>query len=164
MRRKYLREVFADRVLMIKKLMPGACVAADVIVGFPGETDEDFIDTYRFIEDLDLSYLHVFTYSERIGTKAIAMTEAVDDKTRKQRSQKLHKLSEEKKTHFYASQRGLLFNVLFESDQEDGMMFGFTENYIKVTTPFNAELINRIVRVQLLDNDGKCCKVELLKD
>ena len=142
--------------------MPGACVAADVIVGFPGETDEDFIDTYRFIEDLDISYLHVFTYSERIGTKAIAITEAVDDKTRKQRSQKLHKLSEEKKTHFYASQRGLLFNVLFESDQEDGMMFGFTENYIKVTTPFNAELINRIVRVQLLDNDGKCCKVERL--
>ena len=164
MRRKYLREVFAGRVHTIKRLMPGACIAADLIVGFPGETDEDFNDSFRFIADLDISYLHVFTYSERPGTKANTMAEAVDDKTRKRRSQELHKLSEEKKTHFYASQRGLLFNVLFESDQENGMMFGFTENYIKVMTPFNAELINRIVPVRLLARDGDCCKVELLNE
>lgn len=164
MRRKYLREVFASKVYAIKKLMPGACIAADVIVGFPGETDEDFSDTYRFITDLDISYLHVFTYSERPGTSANAMADAVDNITRKQRSQELHKLSEEKKVHFYESQRGLLFNVLFESDQENGMMFGFTENYIKVTTPFNAELVNVIVHVRLLAMDGDCCKVELINN
>ena len=164
MRRKYLREVFAGRVQAIKKLMPGACIAADVIVGFPGETDEDFYDSYRFIEALDISYLHVFTYSERPGTKADAMAEAVSDKTRKRRSQDLHKLSEQKKTRFYASQEGLLFNVLFESDQADGMMFGFTENYIKVATPFDAGLINKIVPVRLLARDGECCGVELRND
>lgn len=162
MRRKYLREVFAGRVHAIKKLMPGACIAADVIVGFPGETDEDFYDSYRFIEALDISYLHVFTYSERPGTKADAMAEAVSDKARKRRSQELHKLSEQKKAHFYASQEGLLFNVLFESDQEKGMMFGFTENYIKVMTPFDAALINKIVPVRLLAREGECCRVELL--
>lgn len=161
MQRKYLREVFAGRVNTIKKLMPGACIAADVIVGFPGETDEDFSDTYRFINDLDISYLHVFTYSERPGTRANAMAEAVDNKTRKRRSRELHNLSEEKKAHFYESQKGLFFNVLFESDQEDGMMFGFTENYIKVMTPFNAELINRIITVRLLERDGDCCGVVL---
>lgn len=164
MRRKYLREVFAEKVRAIKKQMPGACIAADVIVGFPGETDEDFSESYRFIEDLDISYLHVFTYSERPGTTANAMADAVDNITRKQRSQELHKLSEEKKVHFYESQRGFIFKVLFESDQEDGMMFGFTENYIKVTTPYNTELINKIVPVRLLARDGDCCKVELMKD
>lgn len=162
MHRKYLRSVFSARVQLIKKLMPGACIAADVIVGFPGETDEDFTDSYRFIAELDISYLHVFTYSERPGTMANAMEAAVDEKTRKHRSQELHKLSTEKKMHFYESQQGLLFNVLFESDQEDGMMFGFTENYIKVTTPFNAELINRIIAVRLLERDGDCCRVELI--
>jgi threonylcarbamoyladenosine tRNA methylthiotransferase MtaB len=162
MRRKYLREVFAARIAKIKTLMPGACIAADVIVGFPGETDEDFSDSYDFIAGLDISYLHVFTYSERPGTRANTMSEAVDDKTRKRRSQQLHKLSELKKDYFYKSQQGLHFKVLFESDQENGMMFGFTENYIKVKTPFNAQLINSIIPVRVLDRDGDCCRVELL--
>jgi len=161
MRRKYLREVFASRVSIIKELMPGACIAADVIVGFPGETDDDFDDTYRFIKNLDVSYLHVFTYSERPGTKANAMAEAVNDSTRKKRSQMLHKLSEEKKNRFYRSQKGLTFNVLFESDEADGYMFGFTENYIKVMTAYNQQFINKIVPVRLLGKDGECCRVEL---
>lgn len=164
MRRKYLREVFASRVDKIKSLMPGACIAADVIVGFPGETDEDFDDTFHFIEELDISYLHVFTYSERPGTKANAFGESVNEAVRKKRSQILHKLSEEKKNHFYRSQKGLTFNVLFESDEADGYMFGFTENYIKVKTAFNAQLVNKIVLVRLLGKEGDCCRVELLNE
>ena len=162
MRRKYLRDVFASRVTAIKELMPGACIAADVIVGFPGETDEDFGDTYRFIKGLAVSYLHVFTYSERPGTKATMMGESVKDSTRKKRSQLLHALSEEKKDSFYNSQQGLCFNVLFESDEADGFMFGFTENYIKVKTPYIAELVNKIVKVRLVGRDGECCRVELM--
>jgi threonylcarbamoyladenosine tRNA methylthiotransferase MtaB len=162
MRRKYPREVFSSRVDKIKSLMPGACIAADVIVGFPGETDEDFDDTYRFIEELDISYLHVFTYSERPGTKANAFGESVNDAVRKKRSQLLHKLSEEKKNHFYLSQKGLTFNVLFESDEADGYMFGFTENYIKVMTAFNPQLVNKIIPVRLLGKEGECCRVELV--
>jgi threonylcarbamoyladenosine tRNA methylthiotransferase MtaB len=162
MRRKYLREVFAARIQTIKALMPGACIAADVIVGFPGETDEDFIDSYTFIQGLDISYLHVFTYSERPGTKAIGLTDHVNDSTRKKRSQALHKLSEEKKNHFYRNQQGLIFNVLFESDEADGYMFGFTENYIKVMTAYNSQLVNKIVPVRLLGREGECCKVEVL--
>jgi threonylcarbamoyladenosine tRNA methylthiotransferase MtaB len=164
MRRKYLRQVFAARVNSIKSLMPGACIAADVIVGFPGETDEDFDDTYNFIKNLDISYLHVFTYSERPGTKANAMAEAVNDSTRKKRSHLLHKLSEEKKNRFYRSQKGLAFNVLFESDETDGYMFGFTENYIKVMTSYNPHLVNKIVPVRLLGKEGDCCRIELVID
>jgi threonylcarbamoyladenosine tRNA methylthiotransferase MtaB len=162
MRRKYLREVFAARVNAIRLLMPGACIAADVIVGFPGETDEDFDDAYHFIEDQDISYLHVFTYSERPGTKAPDMAETVNDVTRKKRSQILHKLSEEKKTRFYQSQQGRIFNVLFESDEADGFMFGFTGNYIKVKTEYNAHLANKIVAVRLLGKEDECCLVELM--
>jgi threonylcarbamoyladenosine tRNA methylthiotransferase MtaB len=162
MRRKYLREVFASRIDKIKSLMPGACIAADVIVGFPGETDEDFDDTFEFIKSLDISYLHVFTYSERPGTKAPALGNAVNDSDRKKRSQILHKLSEEKKNRFYKGQEGLMFNVLFESDEADGYMFGFTENYIKVKTAFNPQLVNKIVPVRLLGRDGECCRVELV--
>jgi threonylcarbamoyladenosine tRNA methylthiotransferase MtaB len=164
MRRKYKREIFAARVNVIKQLMPGACIAADVIVGFPGETNEDFEDSYRFIESLDISYLHVFTYSERPGTKANSFGDVVNDPVRKKRSQALHKLSELKKNHFYASQQGLTFNVLFESDETDGYMFGFTENYIKVMTAYNPRLVNKIVPVLLLDRKGECCRVQLPKE
>lgn len=149
MKRKYLRQVFADRALKIKELMPDACIAADVIVGFPGETMEHFEDTYNFINDSDVTYLHVFTYSERPGTKSLLMEGKVDEKEKHRRSQLLHALSEKKKKEFYCNQVGKTAQVLWESDNIGGFMHGFTGNYIKVRTAFNPELINKIVKVRL---------------
>ncbi len=150
MKRKYKREVFESRVLKIKSLMPAACIAADVIVGFPGETTEDFEDTYRFINGLDITYLHVFTYSERPGTRAVDFEGHLDEKEKRRRSALLHELSESKKLAFYNSNIGKTFNVLWESDNVSGMMHGWTENYIHVRTPFNPALINKVETVRLL--------------
>ncbi len=160
MKRKYMREVFAGRVLRIKELMPDACIAADVIVGFPGETNEDFTVAYDFIKNLDVTYLHVFTYSERSGTKAIQMEGKVDEREKRRRSQLLHELSEAKKKKFYTSQVGKTEQVLWESDNIKGFMHGFTGNYVKVATPYNKELINQITTVKILSvNDDDTCTV-----
>ncbi len=156
MKRKYKREVFSQRVLEIKKHMPHACIAADVIIGFPGENEEDFQDTYSFLESLDISYLHVFTYSERPGTKAATLEGKLTNKEKRERSRKLHELSDQKKKAFYQEHIGSTRPVLFESDNSDGYMHGFTGNYLKVKTKFREEFINKIVSVQLdkLDDDG----------
>jgi len=161
MKRKYLREVFASRVNRIKELMPDACIAADVIVGFPGETAEDFNDTYEFIKSLDITYLHVFSYSERAGTKALQMEGKVDEREKHRRSQLLHELSKLKKKQFYAQQIGKTAEVLWESDNINGFMHGFTGNYVKVRTPFNSSLINHILTVKIIAvNDDDTCSVE----
>ena len=149
MHRKYKRELYVSRVNKIRELMPYACIATDLIVGFPGETDEDFNDTLNFISELEISYMHVFTYSKRENTKAASMTGVLPDKVKKQRSILLHDLSAQKKKLFYLQNRGRDMNVLFESDNSRGFMHGFTENYIKVKTAYNPELVNRIVNVRL---------------
>ena len=149
MHRRYNRELYASRVQTIKKLMPNACIAADVIVGFPGETDEDFSDTFNFLEDLEISYLHVFTYSKRDNTLAAKMEAPVPDKVKKERSEALHRLSDEKKHQFYLQNRNTEVHVLFESDNSKGFMHGFSENYVKVKTTFNPHLVNKIVKVKI---------------
>ena len=155
MRRRYQRELYADRIQHIKQLMPDCCIGVDVIVGFPGESDEDFLDTYNFINELDISYLHVFTYSERDNTTAIRIQEVVPMEIRNKRSKMLHILSEKKKRHFYQQQIGKKAEVLFEAEEENGMMSGFTANYIKAITPYNPELINKITEVELITPDAE---------
>ncbi|MCS6975002.1 MAG: tRNA (N(6)-L-threonylcarbamoyladenosine(37)-C(2))-methylthiotransferase MtaB [Cyclobacteriaceae bacterium] len=156
MRRRYLREVYADRVEKIKSLMPHACIGTDVIVGFPGETDEDFLETYRFINELEVSYLHVFTYSERDNTLAAGMPEVVPLPKRNERSKMLHILSDKKRRAFYEQHIGQTATVLFENDVENGRMHGFTENYIRVSAKYDPLLINEMKTVLLtgLRNDG----------
>lgn len=156
MRRRYLRELYVDRVSTIKSLMPHCCIGVDVIVGFPGETDEDFIETYNFLNELDVSYLHVFTYSERDNTDAILLKNVVPIVVRKKRNKMLRILSAKKLRSFYQNHLGETRSVLFEADKKDGYMHGFTDNYIKVKTPYNADLINKLKEVTLdeLDADG----------
>lgn len=156
MRRRYVRSLFEERIKRIKEIMPHACIAADVIVGFPGETEENFLDEYRFIESLDISYLHVFTYSSRPGTKAAEMGGHLSNHVKEERSRKLHLLSDEKKEIFYQTNIGRTVNVLWESDVEKGMMSGFSENYIRVKTPHRPYLVNQITAVTLdhIDEDG----------
>lgn len=163
MRRKYLRNVFEDRVLQIKKLNTICCIGVDVIVGFPGETDEQFMETVDFLKNLDISYLHVFTYSERANTGAVKLGDPVPMNIRKERSKILHILSDKKKRAFYESNLGTTHDVLFEAEEEFGIMYGFTENYVKVKTAYDASLVNTIRKVQLLsiDTDG-IYKIELL--
>src|SRR5476649_2355331 len=132
MRRRYKRELYTNRVAKIKELMPDCCIGVDVIVGFPGETREDFIDTYNFLNELDISYLHVFTYSERENTLAATMTGTVPGSTRADRSKMLHILSDKKRRAFYDTQLDKTAEVLFEGDIKDGYMHGFTRNYVKV--------------------------------
>ena len=156
MRRRYLRELYVDRVEQIKKVMPHACVGVDVIVGFPGETDEHFLETYNFLNELDISYLHVFTYSERENTVAATMDGVVPKKVRSKRSKMLRGLSVKKRRAFYESQIGTKRTVLFESENKEGYIHGFTENYVKVKAPWNPELVNTLHQVQLtkIDTDG----------
>lgn len=149
MRRRYKRELYADRVTTIKSLMPHACIGVDVIVGFPGETDAHFEDTYRFLNELEISYLHVFTYSERENTFALELEGVVPMKTRYSRSKRLRMLSEKKRRFFYQPFEGESRSVLFEGKEEDGMMHGFTDNYIKVVTPFAPNLVNQIMMVEM---------------
>jgi len=149
MKRKYNRDLFISRIQKIRYLLPLACIASDVIVGFPGETDDDFAETVELINKLDISYLHVFSYSSRENTLAAKMTDLVPDKTRKYRSEVLHVLSEKKKKTFYQKNMGHEAQVLFESDNSNGFMHGFTGNYIKVSTPYNPELANQIRKVKL---------------
>ena len=153
MRRKYEKELYAERVEYIKSLRPDCCIGVDVIVGFPGETDEEFMETIDFLKGLDVSYFHVFTYSERANTSAMKLGEAVPMNARRERSKMLHILSDKKKRAFYESQVGTTRSVLLESDEENGMMFGFTENYIKVKLPFDEKLINTFQTVDLTEID-----------
>jgi threonylcarbamoyladenosine tRNA methylthiotransferase MtaB len=156
MKRRYLREIYTDRVQSIKKLMPNACIGVDVIVGFPGESDELFLETYNYLNELNISYLHVFTYSERPNTEAVLMTDVVPLNVRNKRSKMLRGLSVKKRRAFYESQLGNELTVLFESDNKKGYMFGFTENYVKVKTPWNPELVNTLHKIKLtkIDEDG----------
>ncbi|UEG55127.1 tRNA (N(6)-L-threonylcarbamoyladenosine(37)-C(2))-methylthiotransferase MtaB [Mucilaginibacter daejeonensis] len=149
MRRRYRRELYVDRVAKIKELMPDCCIGVDVIVGFPGETREDFIDTYNFLNELNVSYLHVFTYSERENTPAAEMSGAVPGSTRADRSKMLHILSDKKRRAFYDQQIGKSDEVLFEGDNKDGYMHGFTRNYVKVKAKFDPVLVNELKTVKL---------------
>ena len=156
MKRRYLREVYTDRVKNIREVMPHACIGVDVIVGFPGETDEHFLETYHFLNDLDISYLHVFTSSERDNTEAIEMDGVVPASVRSKRSKMLRGLSVKKRRAYYESQIGTNRTVLFESENKEGYIHGFTENYVKVKTPWNPELVNTVHEVNLtkIDEDG----------
>ena len=156
MRRRYLKELYVDRVIKIKELMPHACIGVDVIVGFPGETDEDFLETYNFLNNLNISYLHVFTYSERDNTLASEMPEVVPMNIRNKRSKMLRGLSVKKRRAFYESQIGTVRSVLFEEENKQGYIHGFTENYVKVKAPYNPDLVNTIHEVELtkIDEDG----------
>ena len=156
MRRRYMKELYVDRVNKIREVMPHACIGVDVIVGFPGETDDHFLDTYNFLSALDISYLHVFTYSERDHTVAANMDSVVPKDVRAKRSKMLRGLSVKKRRAFYESQIGSFKTVLFESENKEGYIHGFTENYVKVKTPWNPELINTLHEVQLtkIDDDG----------
>lgn len=163
MRRRYMRELYSDRVAKIKAAMPNCCIGVDVIVGFPGETEEDFLDTYNFINELDVSYLHVFPYSERPNTTATRMEGVVPQQERNRRVKMLRILSEKKRRHFYQQHIGETFTVLFEAEENSGMMNGFTENYIKVKTPYDPLLVNELVQVKLtaIDNDGEVSVEEI---
>ncbi|OBQ55449.1 tRNA (N(6)-L-threonylcarbamoyladenosine(37)-C(2))-methylthiotransferase MtaB [Tamlana sp. s12] len=156
MKRRYMRELYVDRVSKIKEVMPHACIGVDVIVGFPGETDELFLETYNFLSTLDISYLHVFTYSERDNTEAVDMDGVVPNNVRSKRSKMLRGLSVKKRRAFYESQLGTQRTVLFESENKEGYIHGFTENYVKVKTPWNPELVNTLHEVVLteIDDDG----------
>lgn len=156
MRRKYDRALFAERIKKINAINPKTCIGVDVIVGFPGETDEEFMDTVNFLKDLEISYLHVFTYSERAKTTAIKLGDAVPMNIRKQRSRQLHILSEKKKRAFYEKNIGETGVALMEGDDHDGFMHGFTENYIKVKLPYDESLTNTFVRVkhESMDSEG----------
>jgi MiaB-like protein len=159
MKRRYLRELYQNRVNKIREVMPGACIGVDVIVGFPGETDEHFLETYHFLNELDISYLHVFTYSERDNTEAIEMEGVVPADVRAKRSRMLRGLSAKKRNYFYTNQLGTEHTVLFEADNKKGFMHGFTENYVKVKTEWNPDLINTLHKVKLtkIDSDGCVC-------
>lgn len=156
MRRRYKRELYSDRVKKIKSLMPNACIGVDVIVGFPGETREDFIETYDFINGMDISYLHVFTYSERENTVAIDMSGSVPGSDRNERNKMLTILSEKKRRYFYETQLNKGLEVLFEADQKNGYMHGFTRNYVKVRAKYDPVLVNELKLVHLvgISEDG----------
>jgi threonylcarbamoyladenosine tRNA methylthiotransferase MtaB len=156
MKRRYLREVYTDRVANIRRVMPHACIGVDVIVGFPGETDEHFLETYHFLNELEISYLHVFTYSERDNTDAAEMDGVVPANVRSKRSKMLRGLSVKKRRAFYESQIGSSRTVLFESENKEGYIHGFTENYVKVKTPWDPALVNTLKDVHLtkIDEEG----------
>ncbi|MHA7129068.1 tRNA (N(6)-L-threonylcarbamoyladenosine(37)-C(2))-methylthiotransferase MtaB [Algoriphagus namhaensis] len=162
MGRRYLRELYEDRVSKIKTLMPQACIGVDVIVGFPGETDELFLETYNFLNELDISYLHVFTYSERANTRAAEMKEVVPMKMRSERSKMLRILSEKKRRKFYEENLGQTFTVLFEDDVQDGKIHGFTENYIRVAAKYDPMLVNEL-KLVTLDHINEQGNVEVLE-
>lgn len=166
MRRKYESSLYADRVSQIRKIMPHAAIGVDVITGFPGETQEEFETTYAFLRDLDISYLHVFPYSERANTTAKKLPGRVHPHIRADRSKMLRILSEKKRRQFYEQHLGKTFTVLYEAEEEQGMMHGFTENYIKVSAPYDPLLVNELIRVQLDDiqTDGTVSVIELIQD
>ncbi|MBO4233806.1 tRNA (N(6)-L-threonylcarbamoyladenosine(37)-C(2))-methylthiotransferase MtaB [Riemerella anatipestifer] len=156
MKRRYLTKLYRDRIDTIKSVMPNAAIGVDVIVGFPGETEERFLETYHFLNELPISYLHIFTYSERENTEAVAMDGVVPISERKKRNKMLRILSEKKKMAFYQSQLGKTLPILWEHENKDGMMFGFTENYVRVKKPFDQSSVNQIETLKLnkIEADG----------
>ena len=156
MKRRYLSKLYKDRISHIKKVIPNACIGADVIVGFPGETDKEFLETYDFISRLDLSYLHVFTYSERNNTEAIKFDKVVPKNVRSKRSKMLRSLSVKLKRKFYTSQIGTTRNVLFETENRNGFVYGFSNNYVRIKYPWRNYLADKIVPFELkeIDSDG----------
>jgi threonylcarbamoyladenosine tRNA methylthiotransferase MtaB len=163
MRRRYRREIYTERVKYIKQLMPDCCIGVDVIVGFPNESQDDFLETYNYLNELDISYLHVFTYSERENTLAAEMEEVVPASIRADRSKMLHILSDKKRRAFYATQINQTAEVLFEADHKEGFMHGFTKNYVKVKLPYDPLLINELKMVSLdsIFPDGEMSATEL---
>ena len=156
MRRRYLTDLYVNRVEKIKSLMPNACIGVDVIVGFPGETDEDFLETYHFLYNLPVSYLHVFSYSERPNTPAATMEGVVPKAVRAKRSKMLRGLSAKKRRYFYEKRLGQQATVLFEADNKEGYITGFTENYVKVRCPWDPALVNTLhpIRLERIDAEG----------
>jgi threonylcarbamoyladenosine tRNA methylthiotransferase MtaB len=153
MRRRYRRELYANRVDAIKRQMPHACIGADVIVGFPGETEEDFLESYQYINELNISYLHVFTYSERPNTEAFSMSGVVNYSERKKRNKMLRILSEKKRNQFYQENTGKKFHVLFEEENKNNFMHGYTENYIRLKRTYDESLINIPIQIQIEQTD-----------
>jgi len=156
MRRRYLTPLYKERVSWIKTKMPDACIGVDVIVGYPGETEEDFLDTYHFLNQLEVSYLHVFTYSERPNTEAVKLNGVVPAQVRTKRSKMLRALSVKKRRAFYESQLGKTEEVLFEGENKKGYITGFSKNYVKVRAPWNPDWINTVKKVKLkeIDDEG----------
>ncbi len=149
MKRRYMSGLYTDRVAKIREVMPNACIGVDVIVGFPGETEEKFLETYNFLNELPISYLHVFTYSERENTEAVEMDGVIPIPERKRRNKMLRILSEKKKMAFYQTQLGKTLPVLWEHENKSGLMFGFTENYVRVQKPFDENSVNQIESLKL---------------
>lgn len=165
MKRKYVSELYANRVATIKRLMPDACIGVDVIVGFPGETEEDFLLTYNFLKDLDVSYFHVFTYSERANTLADKMDEIVPVSVRQERNKMLRILSTKKKRAFYESQLQKEKTVLWETEDNDGFLHGYTENYVRVKTPYDSSKANTFERVKLIKTGAEeIASVEIINN
>jgi threonylcarbamoyladenosine tRNA methylthiotransferase MtaB len=156
MKRRYKRELYVDRVARIRQTMPDACIGVDVIVGFPGETDAHFMETYQFLNELDISYLHVFTYSERPNTEAATMKGKVPGNVKADRSKMLHILSDKKRRAFYESQLGKMDEVLFEAAVTGGKMEGFTRNYVKVSAPYDPMYVNAEMKgfLNFIQTDG----------
>ena len=156
MKRRYMTGLYADRVAKIREVMPDSCIGVDVIVGFPGETEEKFLETYNFLNELPISYLHVFTYSERENTEAVEMDGVIPIPERKRRNKMLRILSEKKKMAFYQTQLGKTLPVLWEHENKNGLMFGFTENYVRVQKPFDLNSVNEIENLKLhkIQSDG----------
>ena len=156
MRRKYDTDLYRKRVNTIKELMPDCCIGVDVIVGFPGETEEEFNKTMDFLKELDISYLHVFTYSERANTRALQIEPIVPIEKRRERSKMLRVLSEKKRRAFYTQFENTVQEVLLEAENDEGLMYGFTKNYVKVAIPYNEAYINTIqtVNLQELNTSG----------
>lgn len=166
MKRRYLTALYTNRVKKIREMLPDACIGVDVIVGFPGETEEKFLETYKFLSELPISYLHVFTYSERDNTEAVEMEGVVPISERKKRNKMLRILSEKKKMAFYQSQIGKTLPVLWEHEEKNGMMFGFTDNYVRVQKPYDPASINRVetVKLEKIAPDGNVIVSSLFED
>ena len=166
MKRRYLTALYTNRVKKIREMLPDACIGVDVIVGFPGETEERFLETYKFLSELPISYLHVFTYSERDNTEAVEMEGVVPISERKKRNKMLRILSEKKKMAFYQSQIGKTLPVLWEHEEKNGMMFGFTDNYVRVQKPYDPASINRVetVKLEKIAPDGNVIVSSLFED
>ena len=166
MKRRYLTALYTNRVKKIREMLPDACIGVDVIVGFPGETEEKFLETYKFLSELPISYLHVFTYSERDNTEAVEMEGVVPISERKKRNKMLRILSEKKKMAFYQSQIGKTLPVLWEHEEKNGMMFGFTDNYVRVQKLYDPASINRVetVKLEKIAPDGNVIVSSLFED
>ncbi len=162
MQRRYKTTDYQNLIQTAVNKIPELGIGVDVIVGFPGETEEDFIETYNFLKDLPISYLHVFTYSERPNTKAITMEGAIDPVERKKRSNMLRILSEKKRHEFYEKMVGKKLTALFEHENYDGFMKGFTSNYVRIKALYNSELINKLVPVKIMEIDDNICTAEIL--